>query len=50
VDAQASERGSSRSATLCEQAETALGERERLLAKRMSELEGHCCRSSYFAS
>ena len=41
VDAQATERGSSRSATLRELAEAALGERERLLAKRMSELEGH---------
>jgi metal-responsive CopG/Arc/MetJ family transcriptional regulator len=41
LDAQAAERGSTRSATLRELAEAALGERERLLAERMSELEGH---------
>lgn len=41
LDAQASERGSTRSATLRELAETALGERQRRLAERMIELEGH---------
>lgn len=41
VDAQAAERGRTRSATLRDLAETALGERERLLAQRMVELEGH---------
>jgi metal-responsive CopG/Arc/MetJ family transcriptional regulator len=41
LDAQAAERGSTRSATLRELAEAALGERERRLAERMAELEGH---------
>jgi hypothetical protein len=41
LDAQAAERGSTRSATLRDLAEAALGERERLLAERMTELEGH---------
>jgi len=41
LDAQAAERGSTRSATIRDLAEAALGERERLLAERMRELEGH---------
>lgn len=41
LDAQAAERGSTRSATIRDLAEAALGERERLLAARMSELDGH---------
>ena len=41
LDAHAAERGSSRSATLRELAEAALGERQQLLAERMAELEGH---------
>jgi metal-responsive CopG/Arc/MetJ family transcriptional regulator len=41
LDAQAAERGSTRSATLRDLAEAALGERERLLAERMGALEGH---------
>ena len=41
LDAQASERGTTRSATIRELTEAALGERERLLAARMRELEGH---------
>lgn len=41
LDAQAAEHGSTRSATLRDLTEAALGERERLLARRMSELEGH---------
>jgi metal-responsive CopG/Arc/MetJ family transcriptional regulator len=41
LDAQAAERKSTRSATLRDLAEAALGEGERLLAKRMAELEGH---------
>jgi predicted DNA-binding protein len=41
VDAQAAERGSTRSATIRNLAEAALGERERLLAERMRELDGH---------
>jgi metal-responsive CopG/Arc/MetJ family transcriptional regulator len=41
LDAQAAERGSTRSATIRDLAEAALGEHERLLAERMSELEGH---------
>ncbi len=41
LDAQASERGSSRSAMLRDLAEAALGEREQRLAERMTELEGH---------
>lgn len=40
VDARASERGSTRSATLRELAERALGEGERLLGERMAELDG----------
>ena len=40
VDAHASERGSTRSATLRELAEVALGERQRRLAERMAALEG----------
>lgn len=41
LDAQAAERGSTRSATIRDLAEAALGERERLLAERMAALEGH---------
>jgi metal-responsive CopG/Arc/MetJ family transcriptional regulator len=41
VDARASERGSTRSATIRELAEAALGERQRRLARAMSALEGH---------
>jgi len=41
VDARAAERGSTRSATIRDLAEEAFGERERLLAARMGELEGH---------
>jgi metal-responsive CopG/Arc/MetJ family transcriptional regulator len=41
LDAQAAERGSTRSATIRELAEAALGERERLLTERMRKLEGH---------
>ena len=41
VDAQASEHGSTRSATLRELAEAGLGERQRRLAERMIALEGH---------
>jgi metal-responsive CopG/Arc/MetJ family transcriptional regulator len=41
LDAQAAQHGSTRSATIRELAEAALGERERLLAARMSELDGH---------
>ena len=40
LDAQAAERDTTRSATLRDLAEAALGERERLLAERMAELEG----------
>jgi metal-responsive CopG/Arc/MetJ family transcriptional regulator len=40
LDAQAAERGTTRSATLRELAEAALGERERLLGERMGALEG----------
>lgn len=40
VDAQASERGSTRSATIRELAEAGLGERRRRLAGRMTALEG----------
>jgi metal-responsive CopG/Arc/MetJ family transcriptional regulator len=40
LDAQAAERGSTRSATIRDLAEAALGERERLLAERMRELDG----------
>jgi metal-responsive CopG/Arc/MetJ family transcriptional regulator len=39
LDAQAAERKSTRSATLRDLAEAALGERERRLAERMTELE-----------
>jgi metal-responsive CopG/Arc/MetJ family transcriptional regulator len=39
VDAHASEQGRTRSATLRELAERALGERERLLANRMAEID-----------
>ena len=39
VDAQASEQGSTRSATLRQLAETGLGERQRRLAERMIALE-----------
>ena len=46
LDAQAAERGSTRSATLRDLAEAALGERERLLAERMGELEGHAAAHS----
>ena len=41
VDAQASEHGSTRSATLRQLAETGLGERQQRLAQRMIALEGH---------
>ena len=41
LDAQAAARGSTRSATIRDLAEAALGERKLLLAGRMSELEGH---------
>lgn len=41
LDPQATEQGVRRSATLCDLAEAALGERERLFAERMAELEGH---------
>ncbi len=41
VDAHASEHGSTRSATIRELAEVGLGERQRRLAQRMAELEGH---------
>jgi metal-responsive CopG/Arc/MetJ family transcriptional regulator len=41
LDAQAAERSSTRSATIRDLAEAALGERERLLAERMRELDGH---------
>jgi predicted transcriptional regulator len=40
VDAQASERGSTRSATIRQLAEAGLGERQRRLAERMAALEG----------
>jgi metal-responsive CopG/Arc/MetJ family transcriptional regulator len=40
VDAHASERGSTRSATIRELAEAAFGDRERQLAQRMQALEG----------
>jgi predicted transcriptional regulator len=39
VDARASEQGSTRSATLRELTERALRERERLLARRMAEID-----------
>jgi metal-responsive CopG/Arc/MetJ family transcriptional regulator len=41
VDAQAAERGSTRSATIRDLAEAALGERARLLVERMRQLDGH---------
>jgi len=41
VDARASERGRTRSATIRELAEAAFGQRERHLAQRMTELDGH---------
>jgi len=41
VDARASEQCSTRSATLREFAERALGERERLLAQRMAEIDAN---------
>ncbi len=41
VDAEAAERGSTRSATIRRLADAALGERERLLAAKMAELDGH---------
>lgn len=41
LDAQAASSGTTRSATIRDLAESALGERKRLLAGRMSELEGH---------
>ncbi|MGI8712878.1 MAG: CopG family ribbon-helix-helix protein [Solirubrobacteraceae bacterium] len=40
LDAQAREQGSTRSATLRELVERSLGERERLLGERMTELDG----------
>jgi metal-responsive CopG/Arc/MetJ family transcriptional regulator len=40
LDARASERGSTRSATIRELAEAALGQREDRLAQRMGELNG----------
>lgn len=39
VDARAAEHGSTRSATIRELAEAGLGERQRLLAQRMADLE-----------
>ena len=44
LDAHAAERGSTRSATIRELAEAALGERERSLGQRMRALEGHASR------
>ena len=41
LDAQAAQRGSTRSATIRDLAEEALGEREQLLARRMGALDGH---------
>jgi metal-responsive CopG/Arc/MetJ family transcriptional regulator len=41
LDAQASERGSTRSATIRHLAEAALGEREQVLAEQMRALERH---------
>jgi metal-responsive CopG/Arc/MetJ family transcriptional regulator len=41
VDARATQHGSTRSATLRELAELALGERERLLSERMKALDGN---------
>lgn len=41
LDARASEQCSTRSATLRELAERALGERERLLAQRMAEIDAN---------
>ena len=41
VDARATERGSTRSATIRELAEAGLGERQRRLAQRMTALEGN---------
>jgi predicted DNA-binding protein len=41
LDAQAAEHGSTRSATIRDLAEAALGEREQLLAEQMRALEGH---------
>jgi hypothetical protein len=40
LDAHAAERGTTRSATLRALAEPALGERERLLVERMTQLDG----------
>lgn len=40
VDAQATQQGSTRSATIRKLAEAGLGERERRLAERMAALEG----------
>jgi metal-responsive CopG/Arc/MetJ family transcriptional regulator len=44
VDGRAAERGSTRSATIRELIETTLGEREQLLATRMSQIEGSAAR------
>jgi metal-responsive CopG/Arc/MetJ family transcriptional regulator len=41
LDAHAAEQGHTRSAAIRDLAEAALGERERLLAKRMRQLDGH---------
>jgi metal-responsive CopG/Arc/MetJ family transcriptional regulator len=41
IDAQASEHGTTRSATIRELAEAGLGERHRRLSDRMAALEGH---------
>jgi metal-responsive CopG/Arc/MetJ family transcriptional regulator len=41
IDAQATERGTTRSATIRELAEAGLGERHKRLAERMAALEGH---------
>lgn len=41
LDSRAAERGSTRSATVRDIVESALGEQERLLADRMAELDGH---------
>ena len=44
LDAQAAAHGSTRSAPIRDLAEAGLGERNRLLADWMSELEGHAAR------
>ena len=44
LDAQAAEHGSTRSATIRDLAEEALGRRERMLAERMARREGNASR------